>query len=239
MKQPTDEPLVSVVIAAYNEQAYIAEALHSVLAQTHHPIELIVVDDGSTDGTAEITAQIATHNGGRSLELVQVAHHGPSAARNAGLKRSSGQYWTIFDADDVMPPERIERQVEHLERHPELGMVLGLTEAFVTPGEPRPPHWNPAWDEGPFQGCAGTMMAHREVFAAVGPYDESMPVAADFDWLVRARDLGVGAAHIDALALRYRIHPGTLSSDRIHVSGVMLGILRESLARRRASTATT
>jgi hypothetical protein len=170
---------------------------------------------------------------------VRQEHAGHPAARNLGLSLTGGNYWTIFDADDVMPPARIERQVEHLERHPELGMVLGLTEAFVTPGEPRPSHWNPAWDSGPFPGCAGTMMARREILRVVGPYDESMRVSVDFDWIVRARDLGVGAAHVDALALRYRIHPGTVSANRIEVSGVMLGVLRDSLARRRSNGATT
>jgi glycosyltransferase involved in cell wall biosynthesis len=225
-------PLVSVVMPAFDEERFIGEALDSVASQTYPAIEVIVVDDGSTDRT---TAIAETYG----VRVVHQQHAGHPAARNLGVSLTRGEYWTIFDADDVMPPERIERQVEYLDQHPELGMVLGLTEAFVTPGEPRPPHWNPAWDDGPFPGCTGTMMARRAVHGVVGPYDESMPVAADFDWLVRARDLGVGVANMDALALRYRIHPGTLSADRIRVSGVMLGILRESLARRRASTAAT
>ncbi len=225
------EALVSVVMPAFDEERFIGEALESVLAQTYSPVELMVVDDGSTDRTGEIAETYG-------VRVVRQEHAGHPAARNLGLSLARGDYWTIFDADDLMPPQRIERQVEHLERHPELGMVLGLTEAFVTPGEPRPPHWNPAWDDGPFPGCAGTMMSRREVLAAVGPYDESMRVSADFEWIVRARDLGVGAAHVDALALRYRIHPGTASADRMQVSGVMLGVLRESLARRRTGTAT-
>jgi len=226
------EPLVSVVMPAFDEERFIGEALDSVLSQTYEAVEVIVVDDGSTDRTSEIADTFG-------VRVVHQERAGHPTARNLGLSQARGEYWTIFDADDVMPPERIERQVEHLRQHPELGMVLGLTEAFVTPGEPRPRHWNPAWDSGPFPGCAGTMMARRELLAVVGPYDESMAVSADFEWIVRARDLGVGAAHVDALALRYRIHPGTVSADRIQVSGVMLAVLRESLARRRASTATT
>jgi glycosyltransferase involved in cell wall biosynthesis len=237
MTQPTRSPLVSVVIAAYNEQAYIAEALHSVLAQTHHPIELIVVDDGSIDGTAEITAQIATHNGGRSLELVQVAHHGQSAARNAGLKRFSGQYWTIFDADDVMPPDRLTHQVAHLQQHPEHDIVLGLTEAFITPGQPKPPHYNPLWDDGPFPACAGTMMARRALLDAVGLYDETIWISYDVEWLARAKDRGVHAGQIDQLCLRYRIHPGNATADRPVVRAAMLKLLRESIHRRRSADA--
>ncbi len=233
MKQPTDEPLVSVVIAAYNEQAYIAEALHSVLAQTHHPIELIVVDDGSTDDTAEITAQIATHNGRRSLELVQVAHHGQSAARNAGLKRSCGQYWTIFDADDVMPPDRLTHQVAHLQQHPEHDIVLGLTEAFITPGQPKPPHYNPLWDDGPFPGHAGTMMARRAVLDTVGGYDESMALGEDLDWQARAKAAGIRAGALDHVCLHYRIHRANTSSDTRANRAATLQLLRASVQRRR------
>jgi glycosyltransferase involved in cell wall biosynthesis len=233
MTQPTRSPLVSVVIAAYNEQAYIAEALHSVLAQTHHPIELIVVDDGSIDGTAEITAQIATHNGGRSLELVQVAHHGQSAARNAGLKRFSGQYWTIFDADDVMPPDRLTHQVAHLQQHPEHDIVLGLTEAFITPGQPKPPHYNPLWDDGPFPGHAGTMMARRAVLDTVGGYDESMALGEDLDWQARAKAAGIRAGALDHVCLHYRIHRANTSSDTRANRAATLQLLRASVQRRR------
>jgi glycosyltransferase involved in cell wall biosynthesis len=221
-------PLVSVVMTAYDEEMFIGEALDSVLAQTYDAIEVIVVDDGSADRTVEIAESYG-------VNLVRRQHGGGAAARNTGLAEARGEYWTIFDADDVMPAERIERQVEHLEQHPELGMVLGLTEAFVTPGEPRPSHWNPEWDDGPFPACIGTMLARREVAALVGPYDEELSVSRDFDWITRARDLGVVAGHLDAVLLRYRIHPGNVSADRTAVSSAMLGVLRESLARRRAT----
>jgi glycosyltransferase involved in cell wall biosynthesis len=237
MTQPTRSPLVSVVIAAYNEQAYIAEALHSVLAQTHHPIELIVVDDGSTDHTAEITAQIATGAAPvpdpPTIELLRRPHHGPSAARNAGLKRSSGQYWTIFDADDVMPPDRLTHQVAHLQQHPEHDIVLGLTEAFITPGQPKPPHYNPLWDDGPFPGHAGTMMARRAVLDTVGGYDESMALGEDLDWQARAKAAGIRAGALDHVCLHYRIHRANTSSDTRANRAATLQLLRASVQRRR------
>jgi glycosyltransferase involved in cell wall biosynthesis len=220
--------LVSVVVTAFDEEPFIEEALESVLSQTYAPVEVIVVDDGSTDRTAEIAQDYG-------VQVLRQANRGVAAARNAGVSGARGEYWTVFDADDVMPRERLELQVAELERRPELGMVFGLTEAFVTPGEPRPPHWNPIWDDGPFTGCAGTMLARRALFSLVGPYDEALQRSADLDWIVRARDLGVAATNIDALTLRYRIHPGNASADRPAVSSAMLGALRKSLARRRAS----
>jgi hypothetical protein len=149
--------LVSVVMPAFDEERFIGEAVASVLAQTYRSFELIVVDDGSSDQTAAIAA------GFGGVRVVRRASTGgPAAARNAGLAEARGEYWTIFDADDVMPPERLALGVACLEANLSVGLVLGLTEAFVTPGEPRPSHWNPAWDAGPYQG-------HRAPGWAAGP----------------------------------------------------------------------
>jgi glycosyltransferase involved in cell wall biosynthesis len=217
--------LVSVVMPACDEEAFIAEALASVLAQTYRPLEIIVVDDGSRDRTAEIAAA----HGARVLRR---PHQGAAAACNAGLHHAQGAYWAIFDADDVMASERLARQVDHLRRHPEHGLVLGWTEAFTTPGEPRPPHYNPAWDDGPFPACTGTMLARRAVFDAVGRFDITLPLCYDLDWLARANDGGVGAGRVDHVVLRYRIHRGNVTADRHAVNAAMLGVVRESLRRR-------
>jgi glycosyltransferase involved in cell wall biosynthesis len=225
---PPDSGLVSVVMPAFDEERFIGEAVASVLAQTYRSFELIVVDDGSSDQTAAIAA------GFGGVRVVRRASTGgPAAARNAGLAEARGEYWTIFDADDVMPPERLALGVACLEANLSVGLVLGLTEAFVTPGEPRPSHWNPAWDASPFRACAGTMLARREAFELVGPYDESLPVSADVEWLARAKDAGVRAARIDAVFLHRRIHAGSSSSDHGQVHTVLLRVLRESLHRRR------
>ncbi len=218
--------LVSVVVAAFDEEAFIAEALGSVLAQTYRDVEVIVVDDGSSDRTVEIAQELGAR-------VLRQTHEGAAAARNAGLAVASGEYWTIFDADDLMPPERLAAQVAHLETHPEHGMVLGLAEAFVTPGEPRPAHYNPAWDNAPFPACAGTMMARRAVLDLVGPYDEGVCLAYDVEWLARAKDAGVKAGHIEQLTLRYRIHSQNTSADRRNVHGAMLRLLRQSIDRQR------
>jgi cellulose synthase/poly-beta-1,6-N-acetylglucosamine synthase-like glycosyltransferase len=108
---PPELGLVSVVMAAFNEEAFIGEAIESVVDQTYPRIELIVVDDGSTDETASIAA------GFDGVHLVRHAHKGGvAAACNTGLAFARGEYWTLFDADDVMPPERLSCGVAHLQK---------------------------------------------------------------------------------------------------------------------------
>ena len=92
-------------------------------------------------------------------------------------------------------------------------MVLGLTEAFVTPGEPRPPHWNPIWDNGPYHGHPGSCLAHRTVLDRVGWFDESLQLGSDIQWMARAKRAGVRMGQIGQLCLRYRIHAGNITSD--------------------------
>jgi glycosyltransferase involved in cell wall biosynthesis len=219
--------LVSVVMAAFDEEAFIGEALHSVLSQTYAPVEVIVVDDGSTDRTVEIAR-------GLGVRVLRQSNAGPAAARNAGLALARGRYWTIFDADDVMPPDALAHQVAELERQPELGMVFGMTEAFVTPGEPRPAHWNPAWDHGPFPWHTGTMLARAELVELVGRFDESRRFAEDMDWIARAKAAGARAGQCGYLALRYRVHRGNSVADVRAVDREMLGVLRASARRQRA-----
>lgn len=220
--------LVSVVMAAFDEEAFIGEAIASALAQSYTPIEVIVVDDASTDRTVEIAEQ-------DGVTVLCQPHRGPAAARNAGLRAARGEYWAIFDADDLMPPRRIERQVAHLEQHPEHGIVLGLTEAFVTPGQPRPPHYNPIWDDGPFQGHLGTTLGRRAALDLVGPFNEDLQLGEDADWQARATEAGVSAGQIDHLCLRYRVHDANTSSDTRANRQATLRVLRESVRRRRSA----
>src|SRR4051812_3217208 len=109
---------VSVVIATYNHGRYLREAIDSALAQTHPPLEVIVVDDGSTDDTAEI---LQTY-GGR-IRAMRQANAGVAAARNAGLAAASGRYVGFLDSDDVWAPDKLARQLAVFDAQPALGLV--------------------------------------------------------------------------------------------------------------------
>ncbi|HTA96329.1 MAG TPA: glycosyltransferase family A protein [Solirubrobacteraceae bacterium] len=218
-------PLVSVIVPAYQAEAYLEEALDSALRQDHDAVELIVVDDGSTDRTAEIAAAAP-------VQLVCRKQGGPAAARNSGLAAATGEFITILDADDLWPSDRLSLQLAYLAAHPEQGIVLGLAEVFLSPGESRPAH-DPGFAEGEkVVGHPATMLARREVFDVVGPFDETLRLSEDIDWLARASDAGILAGRIERTLLYYRIHAHNTSRHTRANNAATLRVLRESVHRK-------
>jgi glycosyltransferase involved in cell wall biosynthesis len=221
-------PLVSVVVPAFQAEAFIGEALESALGQDCGGVEVVVVDDGSTDRTAEVARAYP-------VRLLRQSNRGPAAARNAGLALARGEFMTILDADDIWPRDRLSCQVAHLRARPELGIVLGLTDIFLTPGQPRPPHW-PAEHAGrPIPAVAGSMLARASVFATVGGFDEQLRQCEDIDWLARVKDAGIQAGSIDRVVLRYRIHAANTSRDTSANKATLLRVLRDSVRRQQES----
>jgi glycosyltransferase involved in cell wall biosynthesis len=217
--------LISVIVPAYQAETYLREALDSALRQDHEAVELIVVDDGSTDRTAEIAAEYP-------VQLVRREQGGPAAARNSGLAVAKGEFLTILDADDLWPSDRLSRQLAHLTAHPEQRIVLGLAEVFLSPGESRPAH-DPGFAEGEkVVGHPATMLARREVFDVVGPFDETLRLSEDIDWLARASDAGILAGRIEQTLLYYRIHAHNTSRHTQANHAATLRVLRASVQRK-------
>ncbi len=122
--------LVSVIVPTYNYGHFIGQALKSMQAQTYPHWECVVVDDGSTDDTAEVVARFSDSD--RRIKFLRQKNLRQAAARNNGLRNSSGQYVQFLDADDLLEPRKLERQVEYLERHPEVDIVYGDVRFFNT-----------------------------------------------------------------------------------------------------------
>lgn len=136
-------PRVSVIMIFYNAERFLDEAIGSVVGQTHESWELLLVDDGSTDGSRRIAERYADKHPERicCLEHPGRVNRGMSAARNRGLREARGEYIAFLDADDVWSPEKLERQVAILDAQPEAAMVVGLTEWWYSwSGLPGPPH---------------------------------------------------------------------------------------------------
>src|SRR5262245_58223903 len=109
--------LITVIIPVFNGEAFLAEALESVFGQDYRPLEVIVVDDGSTDTSADVARSFP------SVIVVQQSNTGLSGARNAGIQRARGSFLSFLDADDLMAPRRLSKQMDHLSAHPEAGCV--------------------------------------------------------------------------------------------------------------------
>ncbi len=232
-------PLVSVVIPAFESERWLAETIESVLAQTYAPIETIVVDDGSSDRTAEVAA------GYPEVLVLRQANLGPSAARNRGFEASKGELIAFHDADDMMPPDKLEVQARCLLADPEIGIVVGEQELIIEDGAELPfwderssvptvtPARPPEFADEPMIHPM-TMVMRRRVFELVGGYDESLRHAEDLDWLLRARELEIEVHRLDRIVLRRRVHPDSLTQDSMAARAGLLRAFKLRIDRHRA-----
>jgi glycosyltransferase involved in cell wall biosynthesis len=202
--QPDSSPLVSVIMAAYNAAEHVGEALESVLAQDWRPLEVVVVDDGSTDDTAAVVRRYP------DVVYVHQENQGPAAARNAAVARSTGEFVANFDSDDLLPPTRVGDQVRYLLAHPEVGAVFGRQEWMNAPD------WMAKDDiYGDVDGIPlSSVMFRRDVFFALGGYDTSFEPSEDMDLLVRMRARGIEHRVIPEVVLYRRYQPSSLTGGR-------------------------
>ena len=207
-------PVVSVVIAAYNAQEYVGQTIRSVLAQSLDSLELIVVNDGSTDGTGEVIRRFA---GDRRVRVMDQQNAGCAAARNRGAAQAQGDFISIVDADDVCWPKKLERQVDCFVSEPRLAVVgtharmiddegrhLGVLRTPTDPLEIR---------EGmkeSMQFCHATVMIRSEVYRQMGGYEESYPTSEDYEFLRRIVERH-RASNVDEVLYDMRIHGGNKS----------------------------
>jgi glycosyltransferase involved in cell wall biosynthesis len=242
MGDVSSKPLVSVVIPAFNSERFLGEALASVSAQTYAPVETIVVDDGSSDGTAVVAR---AHTG---ISLIEQENSGPSAARNRGFAASRGEFVAFHDSDDVMAPDKLAVQVGHMLDNPDVGCVLTEQELIVERGAelpfwvegtkvktvmpPRPPELE---DEPMVHPMS--MVVRRETFERVGDFDESMRAGEDFDWMLRAAEEGVEIARLSDVLLRRRVHPDSLTQDAAASRAGMFRAFKARIERHRARAA--
>ena len=225
---------ISVVLPVFNGERFLAEALDSLGRQTLPAAEVIVVDDGSTDGSA---ALLAAYPG---IRVVHQTNAGCAVARNRGVALAAHATIAFLDQDDVWLPERLAQGAACLGGDPGLGFVVCATENFLTPGLDVPPNWLDSRmlnvPQHGFGTCA--LMVCRATLEAVGAFDPSKVPFDDTEWLVRALDAGVRWAHLNEVLVRRRIHERNLSATLRGTpaqGNAMAQILHASLKRRRAA----
>lgn len=189
------QPIVSVVIPAYNAAWCLPRSVESVLSQTFRDLELIVVDDGSTDETGKVLGALAG-----DIRVVRKPNGGLSSARNVGIAAAEGRYIAFLDADDWWLPEKLGRQVELMEARPEL-VFCSTSTAVRTPEGGTLPDWRCGGGAGTHlerifsanayvAGSGSAVVARREAFSRVGGFDESLRSLEDIDMWMRLATLG-------------------------------------------------
>jgi len=226
--------VVSVIIPVYNCERYLGEAIESVLAQTCGPLEIIVVDDGSTDHTADVARSFAP-----AVRYFLQAHAGAPAARNRGAELARGCYIAYLDADDLWVGEKLERQIDSFDEDPELDMVCGCVEQFVSPDVDE--EWA-ARIHCPDEAMRGpgplTMLIREEALRRVGLFETRWKIGESISWYARAMELGLKTLMLPDAIVRRRLHRDNMSVHWRDTRSDYLHIVKEALDRRRKGSDT-
>lgn len=193
-----ETPLVSVVIPAYNSTKVIAEALDSVLSQDYPALEVLVVDDGSTDGTSQVVEGYDDR-----VRLIPQSNKGAAGARNEGMRQAAGKYIAFLDADDIWLPGKLRHQVSYMEQHPEVALCCARwllvfpedTGEYRMPACPAPDavQVDAQWSGWIYcdllldcEVCTITVVMRRELIDRVGYFDTTLRRGQDYDYWLRA-----------------------------------------------------
>lgn len=220
-------PLISIVIPAYNAAPFLAATLTSVFAQDHRPIEVILVDDGSSDDTLAIARGWTP-----ALRIHHQANAGPAAARNRGIEMAGADYLAFIDADDTWLPGRLTRHLGILESRPDLDMVLGLVRLDYEGAGLRFRIDRPVMALFSF----GAGLFRRRAFERTGLLSEDLRNSEDADWFMRARDKGANWLMEDETVLTYRRHGANMTEGLPLEKSEIFRVLARAAARRRAGT---
>jgi glycosyltransferase involved in cell wall biosynthesis len=225
----TDEKKISVIIPVYNCERYLAESIESVKSQTYSPYEIIVIDDGSTDKSAQVAESF-----GSSIKYHFQSHAGIGSARNNGIRLSSGDMIAFLDADDLWEENKLMLQVEAFHEEPTTDMVLGYVEHF----------YSPELDETfkrsvrcPAKAMPGflpsVVLVKKNTFDKVGLFDTNWRSGEFISWYSRFKDLGFSTKMLPDTITYRRLHP-TSHGVRCH-EGVndYAHIIKSLLDRRR------
>lgn len=224
-------PTVSVLVAVWNGERFIREAIESIRSQDAPVHELIVVNDGSTDGTAAVLDACP------GIRAVHRANAGQLASLNHAAGLATGAFLGFNDADDLWTPGRLAAQLAAFQAEPALDVVFGQVEQFLDPSAP-------ASVAAAFAGTPpvqpsrlhSAMLVRREAFERVGPFREDLRIGGVVDWADRARHAGLREAMLDRVVLRRRIHGANQGLTRkAAVADGYLAVVRAALARRRGT----
>jgi hypothetical protein len=223
-----DNPLITVIIPVYNGEKFIARAIENILSQDYPAIELIVVDDESTDRTAEILHAIDV-----DMRYFHQPNQGPAAARNRGVLNASGEIIAFLDADDYWPPNNLSLLLGELLQNPGLDLVRGHAQLVSEDEEGRTEFLGSPHES--FPDYIGAGLYRKRAFARIGMYDSGLRFGEDSDWFNRAREAGLRMKKLDEVTLYVTRHGGNMTEGRDLVELNILQVFKKFLERKRAN----
>jgi len=225
-----EHPLISCIVPVFNGERYLSEAVDSLLAQTYKSVEIIVVDDGSTDRTPQIVESF-----GKQIRSLRQVNGGPAAARNSGVRIARGDFIAFLDADDLWHPEKLARQINCLEVRPEIDLCVTYLQNFWSPEfKAQAVHFvnHPLAKPMPGYFSLQTLCVRRNVFDAIGLFNTELRVCEDVEWFLRAVERRkVILVSQDILTYR-RLHESNISRTPA-VQRILEQVVRASSSRSR------
>ncbi|MGF1607965.1 MAG: glycosyltransferase family 2 protein [Kiloniellales bacterium] len=236
---------ISVTMAAYNTERFVAAAVESILAQTYRDFELIIVDDGSTDSTLSILRSYAARDS--RVRVFSKPHGGISAARNYALEKARGEWIAVMDADDVCLPQRLERQLAFVEANPDVAVVSAYVYNIDDQDRIIAQYRSPLASREVVQRCIQknvlisfhhpAVLMRRDAVMAVGGYRSQFDAIEDCDLWNRIAELGHGLLVQPEFLVKYRIHGKSVSVARVRQLALKRRWLHDCMLHRRRGEA--
>lgn len=245
LKTIMNHPKVSIVIPAYNVEAYILETLRSLLSQTFSDFEVLIVNDGSTDRTAEVIKPFIQNDS--RFKLLHKTNGGLSSARNFGIHQAKGNYIALLDGDDLYLPDKLATHVEVLDRNPSVGVVYSASQAIRENGDST---WltlsgKPLYKDAlksllckNFVGHGSNGIFRKEIIAEIGDFDESLKSVEDLDFWLRVAGSRWQFYRVPSVQCGYRVRSAGLSFNLDRMQETQAQVMRSAYARNPELSAT-
>jgi GT2 family glycosyltransferase len=214
-------PSISAAVRVYNGEQHVAQTITAILSQTHPPEEVVVVDDGSTDGTADELEQFRGE-----IRVVRQANSGYVGSFNRSVSEARGDYIANCDADDIWEPDKLERQHDALLSHPQIDFAFTGARFFGLVEGPRAPYPGAGLlERADFARllyrqnyvCTSSTLIRREFCARVGQFTDKVALCEDYDYWLRIVMAGAVCFYDPAVLVAYRTHSKQVSSDLLHM----------------------
>lgn len=231
LEEAAEPGLISCIVPVFNGERYVAEALESILRQTYPHREIIVVNDGSRDGTSQALVPFKDR-----VRVIDQDNQGPSVARNRGIQESRGAFIAFLDADDLWVDDKLAVQMSRFEARPELQLCSGHIKSFWIPELDRERQMfegHPYHHERPMLSPC-TVLVRREVFQQIGGFDPQLRNGEDTDWFMRMMKAGIVYETVPRLLVNRRQHDSNLTRKFRNSPDAVLSHLKRVLDRGRA-----